>query len=64
MQDVPIAVTAMDQRTIEQAGITNIEGVALRTPGFSMGSYNAATPLLFIRGIGSNGRGAGGGLYW
>jgi iron complex outermembrane receptor protein len=61
MQDVPIAVTAMDQRTIEQAGITNIEGVALRTPGFSMGSYNAATPLLFIRGIGSNGRGAGGG---
>jgi len=61
LQDVPIAVTAMDQRTIEQAGITNMEGVALRTPGFSMGAYNAATPLLFIRGIGSNGRGAGGG---
>ena len=61
LQEVPIAVTAMNQREIEQAGIVNIEGIALRTPGFSMGAYSAAQPLLFIRGIGSNERGAGGG---
>ena len=61
MQDVPIAVTAMDERAIQEAGITDISGVALRTPGFSMGSYSAAQPLMYIRGIGSNERGAGGG---
>lgn len=61
LQDVPIAVTAMDERMIQQAGITGITDVALRTPGFSMGSYSAGQPLLFIRGIGSNDRGAAGG---
>lgn len=61
MQDVPIAVTAFNARGIEEAGITNVTDVALRTPGFSMGSYSAAQPLLYIRGVGSNERGAGGG---
>lgn len=61
LQDVPIAVTAFNERTIEQAGITNVTGVALRTPGFNMGSYSAAQPLMYIRGVGSNERGAGGG---
>lgn len=61
LQDVPIAVTALDERMIQQAGITGIADVALRTPGFSMGSYSAGQPLLFIRGIGSNDRGAAGG---
>jgi len=61
LQDVPIAVTAIDSRTIEQAGITNVEDIALRTPGFSMGTYSAAQPMLYIRGVGSNGRGAAGG---
>jgi iron complex outermembrane receptor protein len=61
MQDVPIAVTAMNEDLIQQAGITNVAGVAARTPGFSMGEFNPTQPQLFIRGIGSNGDGAGGG---
>jgi len=61
LQDVPIAVTAMDQRTIEQAGITDVGDISQRTPGFTMGSFTAAAPRLYIRGIGSNERGAGGG---
>lgn len=61
MQDVPIAVTAMSADIIKQAGISDMKGIAVRTPGFTMGSYNPTQPQMFIRGIGSNGDGAGGG---
>lgn len=40
MQDVPIAVTAMNADMIKKAGITGVEGIAARTPGFSMGEFN------------------------
>jgi iron complex outermembrane receptor protein len=36
-----------------------MDGIAERTPGFSMGSFNKGQPQLFIRGIGSNDDGAG-----
>lgn len=61
MQDVPIAVTAMSAEMIKEAGISNMKGIAVRTPGFSMGTFNPTQPQLYIRGIGSNGDGAGGG---
>jgi len=61
LQDVPIAVTAMDATALRQAGIEDVKGIAQRTPGFSMGTFMAAQPQLFIRGIGSNGDSAGGG---
>ncbi len=61
MQDVPIAVTAMSAEMIKEAGISNMNGIAVRTPGFSMGNFNPTQPQLYIRGIGSNGDGAGGG---
>jgi len=61
MQDVPIAVTAMSAEMIKQAGISDMKGIAVRTPGFSMGNFNPTQPQMFLRGIGSNGDGAGGG---
>lgn len=61
MQDVPIAVTAMNADMIKKAGITGVEGIAARTPGFSMGEFNPTQPQLYIRGIGSNGDGAASG---
>ncbi|MBU3071416.1 TonB-dependent receptor [Aestuariicella sp. G3-2] len=61
MQDVPIAVTAMSADMIKKAGITGVEGIAARTPGFSMGEFNPTQPQLYIRGIGSNGDGAASG---
>lgn len=61
MQDVPIAVTAMNEQMLKDAGITNVTGVAVRTPGFSMGEFNPTQPQLYIRGIGSNGDGAASG---
>ncbi|WP_317929464.1 TonB-dependent receptor [Halioxenophilus sp. WMMB6] len=61
MQDVPIAVTAMNAEMLKEAGITNVNDVAVRTPGFSMGEFNPTQPQLYIRGIGSNGDGAANG---
>lgn len=61
LQDVPIAVTAMSANMIREAGISDVKDVALRTPNFSMGEFNPTQPQLYIRGIGSNGDGAGGG---
>ena len=61
LQQVPIAVTAMSAEMIKAAGISDVSGIAARTPGFSMGTFNPTQPQLYIRGIGSNGDGAGGG---
>lgn len=61
LQDVPLAVTTLNADDLRELGIDDVSGVAMRTPGFSMGQFSAAQPLLFIRGIGSNERGAGGG---
>ncbi|GAB3091249.1 TonB-dependent receptor [Aestuariicella hydrocarbonica] len=61
MQDVPIAVTAMSADMIKKAGISGVDGIAARTPGFSMGEFNPTQPQLYIRGIGSNGDGAASG---
>ncbi|MBD2857944.1 TonB-dependent receptor [Spongiibacter sp. KMU-158] len=61
LQDVPIAVTAMNEQMLKEAGISNVSGVAVRTPGFSMGEFNPTQPQLYIRGIGSNGDGAASG---
>ncbi len=60
-QEVPIAVTAMNAEMLEDAGITNVTGVAYRTPNLSMGEFNPAQPQIYIRGIGSNGDGAASG---
>jgi len=61
LQDVPVAVTALSEEFIKQTGIDDMKGIALRTPGFSMGNFTASQPQLFIRGIGSNGDGAANG---
>lgn len=58
LQDVPIAITAIGSEDIRTADISDINAISLRTPGFSMGSFNPAQPQLFIRGVGSNADGA------
>lgn len=59
LQDVPIAITAIGSEDIRTADVSDINSISLRTPGFSMGTFNPAQPQLFIRGIGSNADGAG-----
>mgnify|MGYP003700746423 CR=1 FL=1 len=54
LQDVPIAVTALDGETLRVASISNIDEVATRTPGLVVTYTNPAEPQFYIRGIGSN----------
>jgi len=58
LQDVPIAITAIGSEELRAADISDVNAISLRTPGFSMGTFNPAQPQLFIRGIGSNADGA------
>ena len=54
LQDVPLAVTAITGDELDALGVDDIKGITERTPGFTMGSFNAGQPQLYIRGIGSN----------
>ncbi len=60
LQDVPITVTVLDARQIQQARVHQVGDVANRTPGLSFDAYPASQPRLAIRGIGSSDRGAAG----
>lgn len=53
VQDIPVAITAIDGRQIERAGIASLENIAPRVPSFYFGSFGAARPQLYIRGIGT-----------
>ena len=54
LQDVPLAITVITGDELDAMGIDDIKGITERTPGFTMGSFNAGQPQLYIRGIGSN----------
>tara|TARA_R110002153_G_scaffold17854_10_gene62370 strand:+ start:2626 stop:4962 length:2337 start_codon:yes stop_codon:yes gene_type:complete len=60
LQETSLAVSAFTGEMLESRGIVDIKGVAGRTPGFTIGEFNAGQTQLFIRGIGSNEDGAGG----
>lgn len=52
LQDVPLAISAFDESTIESAGIADLRDIANLTPGLQF--YNAlgeALPTPFIRGV-------------
>ena len=54
LQDVPIAITALDSGTLENLGIDGLEDVGRMTPGVYVtpGSADANAVLINIRGIG------------
>lgn len=53
VQDIPVAVTAIGSQQIERSGIASLENIAPRVPSFYFGSFGAARPQLYIRGIGT-----------
>ena len=59
VQDVPIAITVFSDTELDKLGIVDLNGISQRTPGFSMGSKDAASSQMSIRGIGSTDDGAG-----
>ncbi|MDA5194420.1 TonB-dependent receptor [Govanella unica] len=60
LQSVPLSITAFSSEDLHRQGIVDIKAITERTPGFTMGVFNAGQPQLYIRGIGSNDRGASG----
>ena len=60
LQDVPIAVSAVESETLEQSGIGNVDDLSMRVPGLSIGRFNPAQPQIYIRGIGSTDQSASG----
>lgn len=52
LQDVPIAVAAMSGEKVNDNGIVNLEELTLYIPNVTISS-GAASPNLFIRGVGS-----------
>jgi iron complex outermembrane receptor protein len=59
IQSTPIAITALPARTIEQLGIETVEGLAGFVPTVTVSQSPVGTPLVTIRGIGSNSAVAG-----
>lgn len=58
LQDVPLAVSALDGAAIAARGLTDVRDLLSLTPGATFSAINAAEPVLSIRGISSGGEGA------
>ncbi len=52
-QDIPVAISAFGSEQLERTGVASLEGIAPRVPSFYFGSFGAARPQLYIRGIGT-----------
>ncbi|MDE2404890.1 MAG: TonB-dependent receptor [Sphingomonadales bacterium] len=54
-QDVPVAITAISAKTIEQRDMTSIEKIAAATPSLTVGhASNGSSAQVTLRGIGSS----------
>lgn len=53
IQDIPVAISAFSADDVKQLGIASMENIAPRVPSFYFGSFGAARPQLYIRGIGT-----------
>lgn len=58
-QDVPIALVAFSEDTMQQLGVEDFGGLSKSAPGLSINGSSQALPNIFMRGIGSNDVGIG-----
>ena len=55
LQDVPLAVTAFDAKSLEESGFTDIEELATQVPNLTIYAlFATSNPKIFLRGIGNN----------
>ena len=55
LQDVPVAVSAFDEKLIQNRDITSVEKIAAIAPNFNVGrASNGSGAQLTLRGIGSS----------
>jgi outer membrane receptor protein involved in Fe transport len=53
MQDIPIAVTALGQESLEQMGVSNFSDYVIQLPGVTAGGSGPGQNTIYIRGIAS-----------
>ncbi len=58
MQSVAIAVSAFSEEELSSRRIDGLGSLANRTPGLAIGEFTPSLPQVYIRGVGSNERGA------
>jgi iron complex outermembrane receptor protein len=58
-QDVPIAITALDTRSIESAGVTGVADLRVAVPALNLTRGAGGFGLPRIRGVGATGQGNG-----
>lgn len=55
LQDVPIAITAVDSATLTSSGVTNIDGLQRLAPGLSIANVGSGfVSYTYLRGAGTN----------
>lgn len=59
IQDVPITVTALSAREIEEGQIFDIGSIANNVPGMTLGEFSPGQALISLRGVSSSDDGAG-----
>jgi outer membrane receptor protein involved in Fe transport len=52
-QDIPIAVTALGQESLEQMGVSNFDDYVIQLPGVTAGGSGPGQNTIYIRGIAS-----------
>lgn len=58
LQEVPIAISVLNDLTLQINDIKNLEEIASRSPGLTVTSFSLGQPSIHMRGIGSNDDGA------
>lgn len=59
LQEIPVAVSALSENTIEQADIHDLTDIATRVPGLTFSPFSPGQNILALRGASSNDDGAG-----
>lgn len=53
-QDIPVAVSALNQETLEQMGVTNFSDYLIQLPGVTAGGSGPGQNTIYIRGVASS----------
>ena len=59
LQEVPIAITALSSKQIENQDIRGLEGLARQVPGLTFAPFSPGQNIVSLRGASSNDDGAG-----
>ena len=59
LQDVPIAISALSEATIEKADIHDLTDIATRVPSLTYSPFSPGQNIIALRGVSSNDDGAG-----